>query len=211
MRRILCLLLACVAAPALAQQDDSGVAPGEQAVAELIDLDTLLSDPVSLARLRAALLPPGAVVPFDHPDGCPEGWSRFAAATDRVIIGEGGQHQLLYRAGEPVYPIGGAATATLEVEHMPAHSHPVVDPGHTHRALAPPHSANSASSQGYPARDRHYRFRTSDRAGGAYRDQRMRGDAITTNRTGISLDETGGGAAFDIMPPFLALYMCRKD
>ena len=59
----------------------------------------------------------GAVVAYDLPGGCPEGWSDFGDGHGRVVIGSG--------PGYPYREVGGAAEVVLEIGHLPAHSHDV--------------------------------------------------------------------------------------
>lgn len=69
----------------------------------------------------AELIPTGAVMAFDIPGGtCPAGWSQYAAADGRVIIGTtpvGGA--INYNLGDS----GGTAMLTLNTTNMPSHNH----------------------------------------------------------------------------------------
>lgn len=59
----------------------------------------------------------GAVVAFDLPDGCPDGWSDFGDGAGRVVIGTG--------SGYPYRSSAGEAEVTLGIEHLPKHRHTV--------------------------------------------------------------------------------------
>ena len=60
-------------------------------------------------------LPPGAVVAYDTPNGCPDGWSALQDASDRFNVGAGGEYE--YRS------TGGVDSVTLDIRHMPNHRH----------------------------------------------------------------------------------------
>ena len=77
---------------------------------------------------------------------------------------------------------GTVGSTTLDSSMMPAH---------THNAYAPVHSANDASSQGYPNGDNHQSFRTSDRA----RDRTVASAAIQTVGGGGSHNHSFSGSA----------------
>lgn len=50
---------------------------------------------------------------------------------DRTLVGVSG--------AKPLADLGGAASVNLATNQLPAHNHPVVDPGHTHPFTADPH------------------------------------------------------------------------
>jgi microcystin-dependent protein len=64
--------------------------------------------------------------------GLPDNRFRVPDYRGRVPIGRG--------AGLAVGQIGGAAQISLSVAQLPAHSHPVTDPGHAHVFIGAPHS-----------------------------------------------------------------------
>ena len=159
----------------------------------------------------SADVPVGAVVAFDHPSGCPDGWKKFDAGADRVIIGVGEKYKLPYVEGKPNYQIGGAPSQTIAIKHLPKHRHDVKDPGHTHIARAPAHSEGKASSQGWPDGNVHKRFRTSDRPTNDDPEEAVvQKDALEKSETKIDIKETGLGQPIDIMPPYIPLYFCKK-
>lgn len=98
----------------------------------------------------------------------------------------------------PVGTSGGASTVTLATTNLPAHSHGVTDPGHTHAA---PDARNFVV----------------DGAGAEYANAGANeglASAATTNTasatTGITTQNTGGGTAFDILPPFRSAHWIIK-
>lgn len=103
-------------------------------------------------------------------------------ARGRAIIGAGAGTGLTNRA---LGATGGAETHTLTESEMPVHSHGVTDPGHVH-AIAP----YAAGGGGDGATD--WRL-----------DQ---GGSKNSNSatTGISINSAGGGAAHNIMQPWIA-------
>ena len=59
----------------------------------------------------------GAVVAYDLPGGCPEGWSGFDDGQGRVVVGSG--------VAYPYRDVGGAEQVVLGPEHLPEHRHAV--------------------------------------------------------------------------------------
>jgi hypothetical protein len=128
------------------------------------------------------LAPAYAVVAFDHPRGCPPGWSPFDRGLSRVIVGasplsvfdvpntdpKGNRLK-----AHPYQQTGGAEMHVLTVDEMPPHTH---------------------STRGFKA--------------GA-----ITGGVGTTLYDPVDTEtgSRGGGQAYDIMPPFIALFYCRKD
>ena len=89
---------------------------------EFVETDQFLE---SVAQ-RVSPIPNDAVVAFASPRGCPQGWTEFADATGRVVIGQGqgaGLTSRSYRA------IGGQERVTLTEAEMPAHTHTVSHSG----------------------------------------------------------------------------------
>jgi Microcystin-dependent protein len=81
---------------------------------------------------------------------------------------------------------GGAATQTLTTAKIPSHTHVLTDPGHDHTVYASVNASSSASN-----------VRSVQPTTGA-------GDVSTSSDvTGITIANTGGGEAFDKMSPFM--------
>lgn len=74
-------------------------------------------------------IPSGAVMPFNLAS-CPSGWSAFASAQGRFVVGTGG--------GYALGNTGGAENVTLTVNEMPSHTHNTYS------------SDNAASPRTYP-------------------------------------------------------------
>lgn len=131
----------------------------------------------------ADTIPSGAIVAFDRPNGCPKGWTDFAAAAGRMIVGvDGKTYKLPYVAGKPEYQTGGAPTHELTVAELPKHSHEI--------PFVPEVSNLSGGS---------YAVMSDDRHGSSKRDY------VTSNTDG------GAGRAHNNMPPYIALYLCKKS
>ena len=158
-------------------------------------------------------IPAGAIVAFER-QKCPDGWARFEEGSGRFIVGvgedkQGNEYSLNYKEGKPVHQTGGTRTQNISLNHLPKHTHDIQDNGHTHIALTAKHDKNSSESQGYPAKDQHNRFRTTDRSW--YNKQyKVDESAIMKGYTGITVGTAGGGKPFEILPPYVALYFCKK-
>ncbi|MEO1471221.1 MAG: hypothetical protein AAFV86_19425 [Pseudomonadota bacterium] len=121
---------------------------------------------------------------------CPDGWTVFEPAIGRMVLGaraplnDGGDGPRALRPAQPEDPaggVGGAETVTLKLAEMPAHSH---SSGGTNGAVLR-----------YRDGDRSFDF--SDEGGQSFSWAR--------------LASSGGGAAHENMPPFVALYLCTPD
>jgi microcystin-dependent protein len=100
----------------------------------------------------------------------------------RLPIGAGQGTGLTNR---PLATTGGEEAHVLTVAEMPAHAHPINDPGHSHPNVFPDTSSAQGGSSGVRV--------NADAAGAVI--------AIT----GITEGQTGGGGAHNTVPPFLAL------
>lgn len=114
----------------------------------------------------------------------------------RFVIGSGQGNGLSNR---PANQQGGAETVALSEAQLPPHTHGVNDPGHFHTWTA------SRQRAGTDDHNNTSELSTGD-AGGQ--------DTIIKNTnskgTGISLQNTGSGAAHENMPPFYALAYIMK-
>lgn len=99
-------------------------------------------------------IPSGAVMAFNLA-GCPSGWSEYTSARDRTIIGSGSS----YSRGAT----GGAATHTLTIAEMPAHTH----------ALPYGTAGGSTAAYHYTAQDRTRDGKTTLSAGGSQAHNNM--------------------------------------
>ena len=154
-------------------------------------------------------VPAGAVMAFDLPTGCPDGWGAFEDAGGRAVIGAGAgmipgtEERDLNIQTKKYRQHGGDEKVTLTISEMPGHDH---SEG-TLEATAPnpfmhvtpagtPLSGGTASSLWDP---------NPDHTGGANFS-----DGHTHAITGSTGSE-GGGVAHNNMPPYIALYFCKKD
>lgn len=148
------------------------------------------------------MVPPGGIIMqsgstanrFDHTGlglaGTPyEGWAicNGQNATldlrDRFIVGAGGR----YDPGS----MGGRTSVTLGIGELPSHKHDIHDPGHDHRCnWVMRDSSTDVDDDSLPVYARN---------GDVYRN-------TDRSYTGISVDYSGEGRAFDIIPPYFSLY-----
>ena len=170
-----------------------------------------------IAALEKELEPlKSAVIAFEGGgpnNDCPLGWGPYAPAGGRTIVGAG-EHQNLDQNGKalPKYSgrpdlreedvrdprkndlfpktAGGEEKHTLMLEEMPNHGHPFT-------GTPVSRGGNSAGS------DRVLAIGSEDRNYGSYTPSGVVGKAGGTN--------TGKTQPHDDMPPYIALYFCKKD
>jgi hypothetical protein len=112
-------------------------------------------------------------------------WSALGAG--QMLLGNGGG----YTAGST----GGSATTTLSTANLPAHSHSITDPGHTHTNNAITDiTVSSGIPDAYPGST--YALRTA---------------TINSAFTGITTtNNTGSGTAVTTISPYLVVYMWQR-
>jgi hypothetical protein len=149
-------------------------------------------------------IPAGAVMAFVTECSKQPGWSSFLEGTGRCIVGAGDKYAPGYEnwhrdVGDgktqeiplkntsfaPMHP-DGEVTHQLTILQLPPHDHPI-------QILQ--HSEYQRSNQGYPALESVGRDGSKADPKGAVRYTEM----------------IGGGQHFNVMPPFIALYFCKKD
>ena len=137
-----------------------------------------------------ALIPVGAVMAFDLPNGCPMGWKTFEEATSRVIVGAYADRA----AGNITAPTedengnalsarhyrnwGGTEKHKLEISELPSHDHAYID-----------------------------RYVVSRGDAEMMTDGPIRGwrDHERTTK------QKGGNIPHNNMPPYIALHYCKKE
>ncbi|WP_419739126.1 phage baseplate protein [Ruegeria sp.] len=141
-----------------------------------------------VAKLIGAL-PANAVVAFDVPNGCPHGWSVFQQAQSRVLIGVGpgqvssGNKLSSYNYREE----GGYERVTLDKSNLPKHQHGYNDIYWSEVGGRSSALTNALGNKG-----------DSDRDNSGHEIRRQTA-------------ETGEGNPVDTMPPYIALYFCKKN
>ena len=108
---------------------------------------------------------------------------------NRFVVGSEGN----YSVGNT----GGSDSVTLSTAQMPSHNHGVNDSGHTHNLLYN-HGAFGGSSGA-----------VTPRSGNTPVTPGISG-RVSTNTTGISIQNTGSGSAHENRPPYYALCYIMK-
>lgn len=151
-----------------------------------------------------SVFPAGAVVAFDggqyevkvaedaSQNGCPPGWVRFKQGEGRFIVGSDADVE---QEGEYLLrDIGGAREYRLTPGQMPEHTHGVRDEGHSHQEPWVSGNVRPDGTLGWGgSRGDHGRTSTG------------------TQTSNIAIETTGEGKPYSVMPPFIALYLCKKQ
>ena len=152
----------------------------------------LTSDAAGEASWQAGAggIPSGMIAPFDA--ACPTGWTEYAAAQGRYIVG--------LPSGGTLSGTAGTALTNLENRAVGQHTHTITDPGHLHGpgTLKHMHGWNvTGGSSGSVS---------SDSLGAATGG--MSGNTAS-NTTGITIANSGTVAGTNA--PYVQLRWCKKD
>lgn len=144
--------------------------------------------------------PPGLVAAFYRSErgalgACPAGWSLFSEAGGRFIVGAGGHTNVDENGGRltrhpsafdlPADAVGGSETHKLTVQEMPKHRH--LPHGEVDRIVGYDNEGPG---------DRAIQTRSTDGAS-------LLNSAVTSFE--------GGDQPHNNMPPYIALYFCKKE
>ena len=143
----------------------------------LVGISTILQGFIVIWSGSVANIPNGYLL-CDGSNGTPD-------LRDRFIVGAG--------SGYNPNNFGGNDNVTLSVAQLPAHSHGVTDPGHTHTYTVRLNNARVDNDEGHQRTDTPNTTNTTN-----------------SNTTGISINNTGGGQAVDIRPKYYALCFIMK-
>lgn len=177
----------------------------------ITDLETRLAE---LTALVAAIdpapeIPGGAVMAFDLSGGCPAGWSPFRAGQGRAIVGasfgagaepglgrnEDGRDLIEYKYRDH----GGVEDVVLAPSQMPTHAHITTPPILKRAAYVWWYpwgiSDKVPKDFGHPANEENFST--------MYRLDPLSGYPLSS--------PAGGDQPHRNMPPYLALYFCKKD
>lgn len=117
-------------------------------------------------------------------------WAAFGAG--RVLVG--------LDSGDPdfdtVKEVGGSKTHTLTEGEIPAHTHSVTDPGHSH--VEHSNNATTGSLRGWPAADTSTNTSTAT------------GYSTASATTGITVETAGGGGAHNNLQPYIVVFMWER-
>jgi microcystin-dependent protein len=125
--------------------------------------------------------------------------------------------------------IGGSLTKTIATGNLPAHNHPITDPGHGHTTNNPSHNhtltdpghyhTTSASDNGgvldttLSQSANTYQqdgFNTGSSTTGISISSATTAVTVNNSTTSISIGNTGSGNAMDIMPPYMTINHIMK-
>ncbi|MCL6286207.1 hypothetical protein M3P21_22200 [Ruegeria sp. 2012CJ41-6] len=166
-------------------------------LAELVKPQLEVIAEASASDLAAVVtLPRGLVAAFDSNEGCPLGWSVFEDGGGRTIVGAG-EHRNEGENGRrllthPVGQTGGAELHVLTLNEMPSHRHEVV--------WINSRGDQSVSLNGSSvdvANDDQFHIASFREGGQANRN--------------VGTTAVGGSAPHNNMPPYIALYFCKKE
>lgn len=117
-------------------------------------------------------------------------WVAFGAG--RVLVGlDAGQTEF-----DTIEETGGEKTHTLTVAEMPAHSHGVTDPGHTHTTQRYPTATGGSSG-----------FTADTSMSGTPADNTL---ATKSATTGVSVNAAGGDGAHNNLQPYVVVHFWKR-
>lgn len=162
-------------------------------------IDEAFAEPKFREAIVRRVLPVGAVVAFDREGGCPKPWVPMELASGRFLVAAG-EHKNLDEHGERLSvhklgSLGGAETHTISKPELPAVQIPVGFENGPHYI-----GFNSQEGAGYALKFE----RRNDNA-------QDNGQNMGTGRSEFVTDPLGEGKAHNNMPPYIALYFCKKE
>lgn len=175
------------------------------------DLEAMIGHPHDAPPEPVAAMPKNAVVAFDTPDACPDEWSPFAPAASRVIIGayNGGDagRFALDPADQPLTQYkyrdhDGWESVKLTVDQMAEHKH---NAGNLKTEDADPfiHSTSLGLGLSGGTPGGLFKANLNPASGPDY-------GAHSHMIKGLT-DVSGRSEPHPNMPPYIALYFCKKD
>ena len=161
----------------------------------------------------AAVIPKGGLVYFDHAEGCPTGWKDIGAHeagnfAGRVLVATGSHEHRVQRTYRQT---GGNETHQLQEEEMPPHKHGVVSSTEflwlRSSALGRPGEPQveqlALVREFDPKRD----LAQCRNCGPDYRMTVL----STVSSGGHKSEVKSQAAPHNSMPPFVAIFLCRKE
>ena len=161
--------------------DDRG--SGFQALRDTV-VEAIANQPGFERAVAIHVLPEGAVLAVDNPNGCPRGWVQEASTNGRFIVGVGGQ---VGGSARVFRESGGAETHTLTMAEMPRHDHGGRTDSETRPVWSP--SKNQYAVPTDPG-GKHITFQDPHQHG---------------------IAPAGEDQPHNNMPPYIALYFCKKE
>ena len=140
----------------------------------------------------------GAVIAFDLNDGCPDGWTKFSQAISRTIVGASFPDSS--KSGLTQYKFdakGGKENIALDTSNIPQHKHKFYDIYYSEKATYRKANADTIRTRSVPGN-----------IGSRGTDYDNKGWMIQNH---TELFGNRPATKFTNMPPYIALYYCRRD
>ena len=152
------------------------------------DLLKLKSEFANLQAIRTIEIPVGAVLAFDLPDGCPAGWVPFERGASRTIIGASATH------------LSDVKNVDSEGRKLKAYPYEADGGAENHILVGDEMPPIRLSTNGYSAASNSDRYSAG---GQPY--------PVVTVGAPIQTEPLGKGRGFSLMPPYIALFLCKKS
>ena len=163
-------------------------------------------------------IPSGAVVAFTQPCSDDSGWTPYAQATGRFMIGAGQDTHRAFRQWDQQLPTGGNQKVDLplyDVEAIGGEVHHTVSleemPAHNHGGVTGPNSGSAILLGAGGGFDMIYGDWAKNLAtiadGSGARRIAVRNEDTNHNH---SVSNNGSTEPHNNMPPYIALYFCKK-
>jgi len=178
----------------------------------LAEVDSNIAAKVAEEIADLQPVPANIVVAFDDSNGCPSGWVPFGDADGRMIVGAGSSGGSIPSAETRKYrEHGGKEEHVLNVNEIPTHSHIstiIFEDRYVSRFEVQPNVNSPRNAAELPTKG-WSDLRMSGEGGDRDYPFSLRMETDSRNNT-IKDNEVGGSKPHNNMPPYIALYFCKK-